>query len=207
MRYVFLGILGLALLGALIYIGLIVRMVRKGTRRDRKVLALLQPVLDAVNGDREPEPDYIARFAADPLTRGRLYDILEETGRTDLFPERYYSAPAFAEADLAYWLAHPNELGQAPAEIELMGTVSRARASKVGDYYVFRFRTRPPHWAASDGWLAGIAGPYAAGEPLDTSVSGTFSRLEPFDGRSLEGHVDACLDPSAAQALMLGRST
>jgi hypothetical protein len=207
MRNLLLGLAALLVLGALVYVGLVMRMMRRGRQRDRAVRSFLQPIIEALNSNRDPDPDYLAGFAAHPLTRARLYDILEERARTDLFPERYYNAPFFAEADLVYWLAHPNELGQAPDEIELMGTVRRTTGSKTGEFYVFRFRTQPPHWAAPDGWLAGIAGPYETGAPLATMVSGTFSRLESFDGRTLEDHVTACLDPGAAPALMLGKSS
>jgi hypothetical protein len=196
---------GLIVLGALVFIGLIVRTIQKGSRRDRAVLALLKPVLDAINDGRDPDAAHLARFADNPLTRGRLYDILEQKGRTDLFPERHYNAASFAESDLVYWLAHPNELGQAPDKIELMGTVKRTSGSKVGEYYVFRYRTEPPHWAAGKFWLAGIAGPHLTGESLSTMCSGTFSRLEEFDSQTLDEHVTACLD-ATTQSLMVARS-
>ncbi|MCI0624687.1 MAG: hypothetical protein L0387_24085 [Acidobacteria bacterium] len=57
------------------------------------------------------------------------------------------------------------------------------------DYFVFRFRMKAPHWAAKDGWAAGVAGPYmTAGEPCP-DAAGTFSQFEAYDSRSPEEHV------------------
>jgi len=88
------------------------------------------------------------------------------------------------------WLCHPNELAAAPDEIELM-----ARVPVPGDtssdlrYFVFRYRTKPPHWAADKGWLAGVAGPYPSAGPVTSSASGTFSRFEAWESRTAEEHV------------------
>ena len=54
---------------------------------------------------------------------------------------------------------HPNELGAKPDEIEAVRIIERTEDGKRCKFIVYRFRTRPPHWAARKGWLAGIAGP------------------------------------------------
>ena len=62
-------------------------------------------------------------------------------------------------------------------------------SSQDSAYFVFKYRMHEPHWAAKDGWLAGVAGPYdTAGEPC-SSGRGTFSRFEAIDSRSPEEHV------------------
>lgn len=58
------------------------------------------------------------------------------------------------------------------------------------DYYVFRFRTLPPHWAADQGWLAGMAGPYLRSATPTTDRHGpTFSAFHPWDGKTAEEHA------------------
>jgi hypothetical protein len=97
-----------------------------------------------------------------------------------------------AEADLVVWLNHPNELGSVPDEMELMASLPVPAAGSEGQrYFLFRYRMRPPHWAAENGWLAGVAGPYAINGPVLSGASGTFSRFEPYDSKSPEEHVRA----------------
>ena len=53
------------------------------------------------------------------------------------------------------WLIFRTELARVPDEIELMKVVSvdTPRNGPI-DYYVFRFRTYPPHWQPkTNGWL------------------------------------------------------
>lgn len=61
-------------------------------------------------------------------------------------------------------------------------------------FFVFRFRTKPPHWAAKDGWLAGVAGPYWENEEPDLVPAGVFSRFEAFSNRL------AAMDPKIQSA-------
>jgi len=116
--------------------------------------------------------------------------VLERHGKLQLFPPRYLTFPAMAEADLVAWLCHPNELGAPPDEIELMAKVAAPGVEPAEqEYLVFRYRTTPPHWAASKGWLAGIAGPYPMDAAAPATSRGTFSRFEAFDSRTPEEHV------------------
>ena len=57
-------------------------------------------------------------------------------------------------------------------------------------YFVYRFRMHPPHWAAKDGWTAGVAGPHnLKAEPMPGGRH-TFSRFEAYDSCSPEEHVE-----------------
>lgn len=139
---------------------------------------------------QEPAPADLERFAKDPATRRVLYDALEHHGRLSLFPAAFLTPESMAEADLVLWLTHPNELAAPPDEIQLMKIVPAPRVSYAGQrYFVFRYRTLPPHWAAKDGWLAGIAGPYPADGTVVPGADGTFSRFEAYDSRTPEEHV------------------
>jgi hypothetical protein len=93
-----------------------------------------------------------------------------------------------AEANLIGWLNHPNELRSPPDQIELMKKVKAPRAD--GYYFVFRYRVEEPHWAAKDGWMAGVAGPYDLTGAPAPHARGTFSRFEAYDSRTPEEHVE-----------------
>ena len=192
---VVLGIVGFLIVA---YLFLVWRTLRATSRRDQAVQSLVQPIVARISDSMDVQDAEIAAAARNSLTRNRLYDALESIGRIDLFPREYATPEAMAESDLTYWLAHAHELGQAPDEIVLAEKLTRAGADgDTADYYVFKFRTLPPHWAASNGWLAGIAGPYNPGQPV-TTARATFSRLEPFDKCSASEHLDACLRAPAS---------
>ena len=170
-----------------------------GRKAYLRLAAQIRPVEDRLIAGQDPDPADLERFAGNRETRKVLHDALTRHGKVELFPSRYLTVPAMAEADLVAWLCHPNELGTPPDEIELMARVPAPGGDFAGqDYCVFRYRTKPPHWAAKDGWLAGIAGPYATGV-APSAGAGTFSRFEAFDSRTPEEHV------ALVHALIMGR--
>ena len=105
-----------------------------------------------------------------------LYGMLEHLKRLDLFPNQYLDAISQAQTALAYWLMHPNELGDAPAEIELVESMRRDCDGESADIFVFRYRMAAGHWAATDGWLLGLAGPLPADLAPYSSRLPAFSR-------------------------------
>jgi hypothetical protein len=134
----------------------------------------------------------VAAVAASAEMRNFLYDKLNARGMTDLFPARYRTQAALAESNMVGWLTYPTELGRVPDQIELKKVVSVDTESPDGilDYYLFRFRTLPPHWAAKDGWMAGVAGPFLRKEAPTTDAQGdTFSEFERWSARTPEAHV------------------
>ncbi|MBI4497709.1 MAG: hypothetical protein HY689_07425 [Chloroflexi bacterium] len=138
------------------------------------------------------EPHYLEEVAASPETRGLLYDLLADLGKLSLYPERFRTQEALAESRMVRWLTFPTELNRVPDEIELMKVIPFDTGMPDGllDYYVFRFRTHPPHWAAKDGWMAGVAGPYRRDEaPTTRSYGHTFSDFAAWDSRAPEEHV------------------
>jgi len=124
--------------------------------------------------------------------RNYLYNELTKLNQTSLYPEEFRTQEAFAESDMVNWLVYPTELAQVPDEIELMKVVSIDTETEDGiiDYYVFRFRTFPPHWASDDGWMAGISGPFLRKDaPSTDSYGETFSTFEAWDSKTPEEHV------------------
>ncbi len=150
----------------------------------------IEPVITDLRASRQPQTAAIEALAADATTRNLLYSALRKLGRTDLFPAQYHTLGAIGESDLVRWLLHPNELGSKPDEIEAVTTIERSDNGKTYRFVVFRFRTQPPHWAAEQGWLAGIAGPYWDGEDPDGSPGRVFSKFEQFDSKSPEQHFE-----------------
>lgn len=186
--------LALLILGALValfvlFIAWRIYATHAGTRRTYlRLAAKIAPVNQALQEGRVPRQIDLDVFAADRTTRKVLYEALEAHNRLDLFPAAFRTQEALAEADLAAWLSHPNELGAPPDEIELIEkTPAPGLDGQV--YYVFRFRVRAPHWAANDGWMAGVAGPYDNRGELAAHGRGTFSRFEADDSRTPEEHV------------------
>lgn len=141
---------------------------------------------------REVPPRALDLVAASPEMRNSLYEKLKGTNRMELFPKRFLTQEAFAESEMVRWLVYPAELGRAPDEIELKKVVAADTGGPDGvlDYYVFRFRTFNPHWAAKNGWTAGVAGPFLRKDaPSPVAYGGTFSKFESWDAKKPEEHV------------------
>jgi len=192
MRYVLIAFGVIVALVVVVFVLLVINVHLGSSRQKKRARAKLAPVLDPLDAGRQPDPADVRRLAADPETRNALYDAMAERGQQALFPAAYRTRRAFAESNLAFWLSHPNELKKVPDEMELAQVVTVATDAGPVEYYLFRFRTNPPHWAADKGWMAGVSGPYPkdAGAPLATP-GGTFSELEPFEAKTPQAHVDA----------------
>lgn len=137
------------------------------------------------------DPTRVEMVARSREMRGWLYDDLKKLEKLDLFPSEFADQSALAESNMISWLTFGTELGREPDEIEQMG-VFRGEAEPDGDpvdYYVFRFRVFPPHWAASDGWQAGIAGPFPALGGPNTHGGSTFSKFEKWESKSAKQHL------------------
>lgn len=139
-----------------------------------------------------PPVEAVERVAASPEMRNWLYKGLMDSNTKKLFPKKYLTQEAFAESEMVRWLVHPNELGRAPDEIELkkVVTADKRGSDRKMDYFVFRFRTYEPHWAAKDGWMAGVAGPFLRKDaPSPVAYGGTFSKFEKWDTKNPEVHL------------------
>ncbi len=170
------------------------RAFMRATRRlENDVMGRIAPLTQSIQAGQEPDPELVRSLAAAPKTRNHAYGMLVYLQREDLFPDEYRTPEAIAESDLVYWLCHPNELGCAPDDIELMDRQYVDTGVKPPRvlYFVFRFRMDEPHWAAKDGWMAGVAGPYRERKGQITEFApGTFSRFEPFDSKEPKDHIE-----------------
>jgi hypothetical protein len=80
-------------------------------------------------------------------------------------------------------MLHPNELQAPPEKLEHVEKVVRDLDGQTANFYVMRYKMPAGHWAAEDGWMLGLAGPYFANEPPYSGVAGAFSRCDK------DGHV------------------
>ncbi len=154
-------------------------------------------VLGLIRQGEDVEAKHLLDVAASAEVRNPLFDGLKMFGKLSLFPEEFGTQAALAESNMVNWLIYPTELGRAPDEIELMhiATIDPGTADGLNDYYVFRFRTFEPHWAAKDGWMAGVSGPFIQKDaPSTVSYGHTFSRFEPWDSKAPEEHLEAVLE-------------
>jgi hypothetical protein len=153
----------------------------------------LYALLSLLRHDRDVEPGIVAEVAADPESRKWLYDGLQKLERFHLYPAALRTQAALAESDLVNWLIHPTELGRAPESIELVQQIPFDTGTDAGwaDYYLFRFRTQPSHWAARYGWLAGVSGPFLRkDQPTIQALGDTFSTFTPWERKTTAEHVE-----------------
>jgi hypothetical protein len=166
---------------------------------------------------QEVAPGHLIAVAASPEMRTFLFMRLRGLKQEALYPERFLTQAAFAEANMALWLTWPGELGRAPEAIELMSVASADAGPPYGmlDWYLFRFctdvpeevvkpasgvvgflkrlvPTRAPVPADSEtnGWMAGISGPYFRKDaPTGDPLGQTFSSFEAWESMSPEEHI------------------
>jgi len=131
----------------------------------------------------------IEELAFYATTRGALYELLYQYHKEELFPSKYYSFEKAAESALVDWLVYPTELDTVPSNIQLLKTVNFIENDTSFTYYVFKFKTDPPHWAAKDGWMLGAAGPYFPNSNPYDFAKGTFSRLNKLGSITPEDEV------------------
>jgi hypothetical protein len=175
----------------------IVATVRAQSRLHGRLFDEVAPTVLAIQRGEAPEPAVLERLAASPRTRTTLFEVLEAAGRPELFPAAWRTPHALAEGRLVTWLMHPNELQAEPAEIALGAEVALPdRADDAERWLVYRFRTEPPHWAAKDGWLAGVVGPVDPANPAPTpgDPKVVFSQLPAYDSATPEQHATAMRD-------------
>jgi len=154
----------------------ITSVARGARQRDEKLLLLLDPISEKFIKGIEVTIDEINVLAMLPHLRLFLYNMLKEHEQLPLFPTKQKSKEAQAEGILAYWLMHPNELHDSPNKIEVIEKIERIVDDKKCDFYVLRYKMKSGHWAAKDGWLLGLSGPFLENDVPYSGYPGAFSR-------------------------------
>jgi hypothetical protein len=151
---------------------------------------VFEPIYDKLKSGDPLSKSEIEGFASNVATRADFYFLLVEFHKETLFPTEYYSFEKAAESILTNWLLYPTELDTIPSEIEVVKKVSFLENDTTFQYYVLQFRTDEPHWAASDGWLIGVVGPYFEDSSPYDWTAGTFSKFSKVKETTPEKEVE-----------------
>src|SRR5262245_60549890 len=175
----FIYIIGIILL--LIAVFLIYRFLKvkgQGRKINSQRFDRIKTLYDQLESGQTPSEQDIKPFAENILTRASTYQLLTEYNKAHLFPAEYLSIVKAAESYLANWLEFPTELDACPDEIEHIKRVTFDfdGQNHFVHYEVFKYRVNEPHWAAKDGWMLGVAGPYFDDSDPYDHPQATFSR-------------------------------
>jgi hypothetical protein len=149
----------------------------------------VKPIFDKINNGETLLESDVFPFAKNVLTREMTFQILVESNKTNLFPKEYYTIEKSAESNLCNWLLFPTELDACPDEIEYLKKVTIDFDGNNVYYYVFKFRVNEPHWAAKNGWMLGVVGPFFNDSNPYDFPSATFSRLSKLEEVKPEDEV------------------
>jgi hypothetical protein len=139
----------------------------------------IQPLFDKIKNNQPITAGDVLPYAENVLTRETTFRLLSENGKEDLFPQEFHTLIKGAESSLANWLEFPTELDACPDEIEHIKRVTfdYDGQNNFVHYEVFKYRINEPHWAAKDGWILGVVGPYFDDSKPYDNASFTFSRV------------------------------
>jgi hypothetical protein len=104
--------------------------------------------------------DELARLCLDVNLSQRAQHYLSELGRSDSVPAAASEPDFQAKADFANWLAHPNELGRAPDEVEIVDyrTLAWPPEREPKPFWLLRYRLRDESGMGHDDMNAGVIG-------------------------------------------------
>lgn len=154
-----------------------------------KKLLRIEPFLKKLDSNLLISQSEINEMVRDPALRYAIYRALDTYGILNLFPVTYLTREKAAESFLVNWLEFPTELGKAPDEIELYSKITVA-ANEPLEYFVFKYRTSRPHWAAQYDWMIGVCGPYRGQSSPYEVPQRVFSRFIGLSQGSPEAEVD-----------------
>ena|GEM_PF-2290358 len=151
---------------------------------------VLFSTISLMRKNQQIDKRYCEVIARDPEMRKWFFDYCQKNDCFSCFPKQYLSQEKLAESDMVNWLIFPTELGSAPDDIQLEATVTIDVDSEEAEYFLFKFKVDPPHWASEDGWMAGISGPFIKSKyPTIEDCSGTFSAFEKWEEKSKDEHI------------------
>ncbi|MCE7042512.1 hypothetical protein [Dyadobacter sp. CY312] len=139
----------------------------------------VKELYDKLESGQEVTEADVLPYAKNIVTRETAFQLLADYDKTNLFPNEYYNLISGAESHLSNWLEFPTELDAHPDEIEHIKRVTLDFDGKnnLVHYEVFKYRMNEPHWAAEDGWMLGVVGPYFEDSKPYDFAQATFSRF------------------------------
>lgn len=174
---IIIGLLILAILLFVVYRFIIVK--RKNIRLNNERFERIKELHDKLKSGQNLTEQDVFPYAQNLLTRETTFQLLSTHNKTDIFPNEYYSLVKGAESNLANWLEFPTELDACPDEIEHIKRVTFDfdGQNNFVHYEVFKYRINEPHWAAKDGWILGVVGPFFDDSKPYDFPQATFSRI------------------------------
>jgi hypothetical protein len=108
----------------------------------------LEAAWSAAKLGREAGLDCLARYCREVAFSNRAKQYLAELNRADLIPPESLTPDFQALAEFAQWLAHPNELGRPPDEMEIIDhrELSWPPSGRPKPFWLIRYRVKkaPP---------------------------------------------------------------
>ncbi|RKR06444.1 hypothetical protein CLV91_3404 [Maribacter vaceletii] len=118
--------------------------------------------------EKVPSDSLLFKYSSNPETRELTFQLLDEFGKTSLFPKEFYTFEKAAESNLINWLYYHDDFDSFPDEIEHFQSVVINSGKDKFNYHVFQFKVYEPHWAAKNDFMFGIVGPFMEGsKPYD----------------------------------------
>jgi hypothetical protein len=179
MKIVFI-IIGLVVLVIVVFaVYRLVTVKRQNNKLNAKRFARVKELYDKLESGHELSETDVLPFAQNILTRQTAFQLLADHNKTDLFPKEYGNLIKCAESNLANWLEFPTELDACPDEIEHIKRVTFDfdGQNNLVHYEVFKYRVNESHWAAKNGWIIGVVGPYFDNSKPFDFPQATFSRV------------------------------
>ena len=175
-----LTIIGLGVSAILIFaVYRLVAVKRQNSKLDAERFDRVKELYDKLESGQELTEKDVLPFAENILTRQTTFELLADHDNTNLFPKEYNTLIKAAESNLANWLKFPTELDACPDEIQHIKRVTFDfdGNNNLVHYEVFKYRVNEPHWAAKDGWILGVVGPYFDDSKPYDFPQATFSRV------------------------------
>ncbi|MCO6045790.1 hypothetical protein NG895_17975 [Aeoliella sp. ICT_H6.2] len=148
-------------------------------------------VAAALKQEMQVSSQLLNEIAETPARRATLWQLLEECGLLEHFPESYRTQRLLAEAEMVMWIRHPFEWDAVPEMLELQAIVEVEVEGETNHYYLFTFS----HSEFSEGkTCVGIAGPYPKEGPPKIGGRWTFSHFKQLEELSLRQHAATFLD-------------
>ena len=190
MKIVLIIIGGIVLLIILFLIYRYYAFKKERTQTHKKRFERVQPIYEKLENGEEVKKEDVFEYAKDNKTREMIYQILHEHNKIELFPREYLTIESGAECNLVNWLEFPTELDKAPDDIKHLEKVKIEFDGNDVFYHVFKYMTVDPHWAAKDGWMLGVVGPYFVDSKPYDFPGATFSRCNSKVGE-VEPEIEA----------------
>ena len=152
--------------------------------------SVLKESYNKLKSGQSLQKEEVEKFSSDLSTRVDFYNLLSKFNEVNVFPTAYNNFERAGESVLANWLAYPTELDTIPSQIQLVKKVDFAENDSIFIYYVYKFKTEPPHWSAKDGWMLGVVGPFLNNSKPYDWTNGTFSRMSKVNEMSCEKEVE-----------------